>query len=108
DVAAQQLDLAVPEHEVVRGGLLVPEEEVLDLLGAVAEAEHELLVTPVRVVAHHVPDQRSRADELHRLGHVPGSAGAHPRAEPAAEEDDLHTTSNSGMGKTSRPPQSRT
>src|SRR5690606_7483164 len=98
----------VAEHEVVGRGLLVMEEEVLDLVRPVAEAEHELLVPPVRVVAHHMPDQRSRADELHRLGRVPGSAGAHPRAVPAAEEDDLHTTSNSGMGKTSRPPQSWT
>jgi hypothetical protein len=108
DVGAQQLDVAAPQHEVVRGRLVVVEEVVLDVVGAVAEAEHEVGVPEVRVVAHDVPDQRARADRRHRLGQV-GEAVAHPHAVAAAEQHDLHqTTSRCGIGKTSLPPQSRT
>ena len=71
DVAGQQLHrlAAVREHEVVGDRLVVVEEVVLDGVGLVAEAEDEVLVPVVGVVAHHVPQDRPVADGHHRLGH---------------------------------------
>ena len=109
DVAAEELHLAaaVGQDEVVGGGLLVVEEVVLDHLGAVAQAQHELGVTEVGVVAHDVPEDRTVADGHHRLG-ARVVADPHPEPESTAEEDDLHgSTSRVGRGKTSRAPQSR-
>ena len=108
DVAAEQLDVATAQDEVVAGRLGVGEEEVLDVMRTVAQAQHEVRVSEVRVVAHDVPDQRPRSDLVHRLGQV-GDAVAHPHAVPTAEQDDLHpqTTSRVGIGKTRRPPHSR-
>ena len=72
DVVALELDLlaAVRQREVVRDPFLVVEEEVLDDVGLVAEAEDELLVAEVRVVAHDVPQHGAVADLDHRLGLV--------------------------------------
>ncbi len=116
-VGGQQLGPPAPQHEVVGRRLLVVEEEVLDVMRPVAQAQDELLVPEVRVVAHHVPDQRPRAHHRHRLGHVVEGALAHPHPVTAAEQYDLHavtfrdgpsTTLSSGTGKTSRPPHSCT
>src|SRR6185312_10219457 len=99
---------ALREHEVVRHGLVVVEEVLLDDVPAVAKAEHEVAVAEVRVVAHHVPEHRSRADRRHRLGHAPGEL-AHPEALTAAEQHDLHQkTSSRGLAMRNRPPQDRT
>ena len=70
-------------------GLVVVQEEVLDVRRAVAEAEHEIGVAEVRVVAHDVPEQRALADHRHRLG-TAGDTIAHPHAEATAEQNDLH------------------
>ena len=87
----QQLDrsAAVGQDEVVRQRLVVPQEVVLDDIGLVAEAEHEVLVPEVRVVPHDVPQDRPVADRHHRLGQ---RLGVFPQAEPlaAAEQHDLH------------------
>ncbi len=48
--------------------LAVVEEVVLDHIAAVAEAQDEVLVPEVRVVLHHVPEDRPIADGHHRLG----------------------------------------
>ena len=58
---------AAGEHEVVRQGLVVGEEELLDRLGLVAQAEDEVLVPPGGVVLHDVPEDRPAADRDHRL-----------------------------------------
>src|SRR5690606_25619849 len=87
-------------------------EEILDVVGAVPEAQDELGVPEVRVIAHHMPDQRTRTDQLHRLGHAVTVGRAHAHAVPAAEQHDLHraptcigsTTRTVGNGNTSRPP----
>ena len=97
DVRPAELDLALPEHEVVRLGLAVVEEVVLDVVGAVPQAQDELLVPEVRVVPHHVPDQGARTDHLHGLGDV-GVPVAHAHAESAAEQDDLHSDSFDASG----------
>ena len=101
------------EHEVVGEGLVVVQEVVLDGRRAVAQAEDEVAVPEVRVVAHHVPQDRPVADGHHRLGQrLRVLAQAQP--EPAAEEDDLHrgdlraSTSRRGMATTSWPPQAAT
>ncbi len=77
------------EHEVVRERLLVVEEVVLDDVGLVAQAEDELLVPEVRVVAHHVPQDGPVPDRDHRLGQ---ELRVVPQAQSlaAAEQNDLH------------------
>ena len=69
DVALEQLDAlaAVREHEVVRERLVVGEEVLLDRLGLVAQAEHEIGDPEARVVVHDVPEDRLVADRDHRL-----------------------------------------
>ena len=91
DVGLEQMDLraAVRQHEVVGHRLVVGEEEVLDRLGLVAQAQHEVGEPEVRVVLHHVPEDRAIADRDHRLGHGLGRL-AHAHALPATEDDDLH------------------
>ena len=75
-------------------------------LGLVAEAQHEVGEPEVRVVLHHVPEDRPVADRDHRLGHHVGCL-AHPQPLAAAEDDDLHRTCTSGIGTTNCAPHSR-
>ena len=91
DVASDQLDLPPPlrEDEIVGDGLVVLEEVLLDGVGAVSEAEDELLVPEVRVVAHHVPEDRPVSDGHHGFGDVLGVL-AQPHPETTAEQHDLH------------------
>ena len=89
----QVLDLAPrAEHEVVGHRLVVAQEVVLDHVRPVAQAEHEVLVAVVGVVAHHVPQDRPVPDPGHRLGQDVGGAGE-PQPLTAAEQDDLHSAS---------------
>ena len=67
----------------------VVEEELLDDVGLVAEAQHEIAVTVLAVILHHVPQDRLMADRDHRLRDALGIF-ADARAEPAAEQNDLH------------------
>ncbi len=108
DVGLQQVHVsaAVREDEVVRHRLVVGEEELLDRLGLVAEAEHEVGEAEVCVVLHHVPEDRPAADRDHRLRSDLGRL-SHPQPLAAAEDDDLHSTSTSGIGTTKRAPHSR-
>src|SRR6185369_4800628 len=73
--------------------LLVAEEELLDHVGLVAEAEDEVLVPEVGVVLHQVPEDRPVADLDHRLGDLAGVL-TQARAQPAAEQDHLHVRSS--------------
>ena len=76
--------------DAVGVGLLAPvEEELLDDVGLVAEAQHEIAMPVLAVVLHHVPQDRLLADRDHRLGDALGVV-ADARAEPAAEQNDLH------------------
>ena len=68
---------------------LVVQEEVLDDVRLVAEAEHEILVPVLAVVLHHVPQDRLMADRDHRLRDALGVL-ADAGAKPAAEQNDLH------------------
>ena len=108
DVGPQQMDVraAVGQHEVVRHRLVVGEEELLDRLGLVAEAEHEVGEAEVGVVLHHVPEDGPGADRNHRLGHHLGCL-SHPQSLAAAEDHHLHMTFTSGIGTTNCAPQSR-
>ena len=76
---------AAAEDEVVAEGFLVVEEVPLDGVGAVAEAEDEVLVPVVGVVLHQVPDDRAVADGHHGLGDV-FRVVAEAQALAAAEE----------------------
>ena len=90
-VASCELD-AVPasgQREVVREGLVVGEEVLLDHLGLMPEADDELVVPEVCVVLHDVPQDRAAPDRHHRLRHALGRL-PHPEPEPPAEEHDLH------------------
>jgi hypothetical protein len=91
DVRAQQFHIgsAAAHDEVVRALLVVVDEVVDDVPGAVAEAQDELRVPEVRVQAHDVPEQRPVTDHLHRLGHVIDVA-AHAHPVSTTEEHDLH------------------
>ena len=55
------------EHEVVGEGLVVVEEVLLDDVGLVAEAQHEVLVAVVGVVLHDMPQNRAVPDRDHGL-----------------------------------------
>src|SRR5262252_6902312 len=91
DVALHELQLrsAAGEHEVVRDGLLVLKEVVLDHIGLVAETQDEVLMTEVGIVLHHVPKDRARPNGYHRLRYVVRiTSQAHPRA--TAEQNYFH------------------
>ena len=66
-------------------------------MGTVAEAEDELGVAVMRVVAHDVPQQRALPDHRHRLRDVV-HAVAHPHPVATAEQHDLHVISRVGIG----------
>src|SRR6266511_151839 len=109
DVAPKQLYPPVAEeHEVIRHRFVVVEEELLDDVRVVAEAENELSVPEMRVVPHDVPEDGPVSDRDHRLRDS-GLGLLHPQALPAAEENDLHLTiSTAGIGITKAPPHLRT
>jgi hypothetical protein len=58
------------EHEIVGDFFLVVQEVLLDDVAAIAEAEDEVLVAEVRVVLHHVPENRPIPDGHHGLGNI--------------------------------------
>ena len=68
---------------------LVVEEELLDDVRLVAEAQHEIAVSVLAVIVHHVPQDRLMADRDHRLRDALGVL-ADASAEAAAEQNDLH------------------
>ena len=67
----------------------VVEEELLDDVGLVAEAEHEILVPVLAVITHQMPEDRLAADRDHRLRDVLGII-ADTRAETSAEQNCFH------------------
>ena len=77
------------KREVVRHALVVLEEILADQVAAVPQAQNEVLVAEVRVVAHQVPEDRPVADVDERLGNRVGMF-AQTRAEATAEKDNLH------------------
>ena len=85
------------QGEIVGEGLVIVQEVVLDGGGAVTQAEHEVGVPEMRVVAHDVPQQWPVSDHVHRLGCACPTL-AHPHAEPAAEEHDLHRSDHLQRG----------
>src|SRR3989475_1836233 len=91
DVALQELEppTALAQYEVVRNALVVIAEVGLDGVGAVAEAEDEVLVPKVSVVLHHVPEDRAIADRHHRLRNVLVVC-PQPHPQTTAEQNDLH------------------
>src|SRR2546427_2312457 len=91
DVAPKELDIfpALREDKIVRHALVILQEVVLDQVAPVAKAEDEIVTSVMRVVLHQVPDDGAVADVDHRLRDGLG-VFSEPRAQPAAEEDDLH------------------
>ena len=64
-------------HEIVGDRLVVVEEVLLDAVRPVAQAQDEVLVPEVRVVAHDVPEDRPVADAAPwAWGSTPSSRGA--------------------------------
>src|SRR6185503_12920294 len=76
-------------------------EVLLEHLALVAEREHEIAVTVMRVVFHDVPEDRPAPDVDERLGLELGLL-AHARALTAAQNDDLHLGFLSACGATPR------
>jgi len=71
DVAGDEFDLlASGHHEIVGEGFLVVEEVLLDEVGAVPQAEDEVLVAEVGVELHDVPEDGPVADGHHGLGNA--------------------------------------
>ena len=98
---------AVAGGGAVAHRLVVAEKETPDVLGLVAKAQHEVREPEVGVVLHHVPQNWPATDRDHRLADrlEAGIVGvAHPQSLPAAEDDDLHRPSTSGIGMTKRAP----
>ena len=63
-LAEGELDAAaaLAEREIIRHRLVVAQEILADQVAAVAQAEDEVVVPVVRVVAHQVPDDRPEPD----------------------------------------------
>ncbi len=80
---------AVLEHEVVAHRRVVLEEEALDRLALVAEAENEVLVPEGGVVGHHVPEDRQIAHRNQGLRDLVGIL-PQPGALSPAEYNYLH------------------
>ena len=99
NVAPQQLDLApsLRQHEVVGVALVVVAEIVLDDVAAVPQTQDEVLVSEVRVVLHHVPQDGTVTDGHDRLRDmlvvVP-----EPCPQPTAEQNDLHRCARCWFG----------
>src|SRR5712692_1464455 len=91
DIGAQQLDVpaAPAEDEVVGHTLVVVAEVAFDHVPAIAEAQDEVLVPEMGVIAHDVPEHRAVADLDHRFGHAVGLL-ANAQTLAPAEKDDLH------------------
>jgi hypothetical protein len=56
------------QDEVVGHAFVVVEEVVFDDVRTITETKNELLVTEMRVVLHHVPQNRPVSDVRHGLG----------------------------------------
>src|SRR5690606_18752036 len=67
---AEHLDLGTLDDAIAVGLGLIVKEEVLNRVGFVAEAEHEILVPVLAVVIHDVPKDRLVADRDHRFWHA--------------------------------------
>src|SRR6266851_1580679 len=91
DISAQELDFppAPAQDEVVGHTLVVVPEIPFDYVPAVPEAQDEVLVAEMGVIAHDVPEHRPVADLDHRFGHIVRLL-ADPQALAPAEEHDLH------------------
>src|SRR5713101_291827 len=91
DIGAQELDFppAPRSEEVVGHTLVVVPEIAFDHVSAIPEAQDEVLVPEMGVIAHDVPEDRPVADLDHRFGHVVGLL-ADPQALAPTEQDDLH------------------
>ena len=94
NVAREQLDVLLAaararEHEVVGQSLVVVEEEVLDHVTLVTQADDEVVVPEVGVVLHDVEQDRPVGDRHHRLRDA-GRRLLDPETEPTTEENDLH------------------
>ena len=72
----------------------VVEEELLDDIGLVTKAQHEIPVAVLAVVVHQMPKDRLVADRDHRLRNV-FLVVADARAKPAAEQNRFHGLSPS-------------
>ena len=83
---------ALREREVVRQAFVVVQEVLSNEIPPITEAQHEVLVTVVRVVAHQVPEDRPDADVDQRLGDgvrvLPQTS-----SQATAEKDDFHVFS---------------
>src|SRR2546428_172900 len=91
DIALQELEPppALAQHEVIRDAFVIVPEVALDEVGAVAEAEDEVLLAEVSVAFHHVPEDRAIPNRHHRLRDVLVVVPqAHPQT--TAEQHDLH------------------
>ena len=104
ELAREELELrtvrAAVEHEVVEHRPVVREEVVLDDFALVPQAQNELVVTPHRVVAHDVPEDRLAADLDHRLGDALRLL-AHAHTEATAEDHHFHLATPESVTVTS-------
>jgi hypothetical protein len=104
DVAVEKAEIlaAVGQHEVVGDALVVIQEISLDDIRLVPETEDEVAVTVMRVILHHVPENRPITDGHQRLRDVLG-VFSQSHTESTAEQHDLHgeildrTTTPDGM-----------
>src|SRR5579885_1543960 len=71
------------------------QEELLDHVRLVAEAQDEVRMAVLAVVLHHVPEDRLVADRDHRLRDVLGIF-SDPGAEATAEKDNFHQQTSLG------------
>jgi hypothetical protein len=85
----EHLDLGALDDAVAIGLGFVVEEEVLNRVGFVTEAEHEILVTVLAVIIHHMPEDRLVADRDHRFWDALGIL-TDARAQATAEKNDFH------------------
>ncbi len=89
DIAIQQLQIlaAFGEDKVICDALVVFEKILLDNVGLITQAQDKVFVTIVRVILHHMPEDRAISDRNHRFWQSLGVfAHAHDRSRRKKEQ----------------------
>src|SRR4029079_18800698 len=104
DIAVQQLQFfrSAGQNKVVGSALIVIKEIILDSVGAMSQAQNEVLVAEVGVVLHHVPQNGPVSDIHHGLGRI--FSVAYPQTLPSAKKNHLHEDSPASLAFTGRRP----
>src|SRR5580765_246837 len=91
NVTMKELEMlsALRKSEIVRETLVIVAKVVLDGIRAISQTKDEVAMAEMRIILHHVPQDRSVADWHQGLRYIL-SVLPQPHAETAAEKHDFH------------------